>query len=194
MGEMGVVRTFRSAASVFAFDESNVKYWMYLVIHKLFEAFTPIDPFIQLISNFGDSAGEKAMVTIPYNTSYSITRQEILSVDWDNDVREKIKKMDVFLLILDIPFYCSNYCFNPSKDKFIIMDFPEAAKNPLQYIYILDEIADEIKRGTDIFEWHSKEWKPIPSNKILKHIYKAIEAKPGIFGFSIDLKKLLTTI
>jgi hypothetical protein len=69
------------------------------------------------------------------------------------------------------------------------MRFPEAISRPTQYVEVLDEIASEIKSGRDIFEWKNRSRK---DKGVPQRLLEAIEAKPGAFGFSIDLKKLLT--
>lgn len=53
------------------------------------------------------------------------------------------------------------------------------------------EVIRELQRLIDNQLAHDfKSAKPEQKNKLLQRLYNAIEAKPGVFGFAIDLKKL----
>ena len=162
------------------------KYWMYLAISEYFENVRPLDDFVQILINFGETLEDKAKVTLPLRGAYSRTRRSILRLSWDHDTWEDLDRTkDPYLLVLPKPLSS----FKPAEDQFIIMRFSEAISRPTQYVEVLDKIASEIKSGRDIFEWKNR---PRKDKGFPQRLLEAIEAKPGAFGFSIDLKKLLT--
>lgn len=164
------------------------KFWFYLVINEYYEDISLLDPFLQLIVNFGKTLGDKAEVNIPIKSAYSKIRREVLMCLWDHKLWEEFDKTkEIYFLVLQIPLSS----FQPHMHKSIIIDFPSAINNPMQYVAFLNELAIELKNDSNIFDWYSNEWKPNSVNKLLRKIYNAIEVKPGFLGFTIDLKKLL---
>ena len=160
-------------------------YWMYLVISEYFENLRQIGDFVQLIINFGNNLADKANVNVPLTGSYSTTRRDVLRLPWNRETWEELDRAkDPFLLITRKPFSS----FKPLSDEFITIRFPEAFSNAAQYVEILDEIARQIKSGANLFQWRNRNRKSVGFHQ---RIFEAIEAKPGAFGFSVDLKKLL---
>src|SRR4051794_38697300 len=59
------------------------KYWIYVVIHELYENLDSLTPFITLLENFGLSTENEVELVLPFRTKYASTRQEVLSLKWD---------------------------------------------------------------------------------------------------------------
>lgn len=164
----------------------ETKYWIYVVINEYYEGLLLQDSFVQLMINFGTSLGDKAKVVIPLKGHYCRTRRSVLKAAWEENTWEQLDKAtDIYMLAIPCPLSS----FRPKDHNFILMWLPNALETPTQYIHVLKDIANEITRGRDIFEWHLR--KTSKYNKFLRKLYSSVSAKPGIFGFSIDLKELL---
>lgn len=164
------------------------QYWMYLVINAYLEDFASIDPLIKLLRNFGKDLQDKALISLPLKGAYAKTRREVLNLPWSYKIWGELDRTsNPYLLITCTPL--AN--FYPAIDKYIIMHFPEAISNVAQYIELLNEIAEEIKADNDIFKWKQRKARQRIAGSTLKRVLESIEAKPGMFGFSVDLKKLL---
>lgn len=163
------------------------KYWIYVVINEYYEGLILQDSFIQLMINFGTSLGDTAKVIVPLKGHYCQTRRSVLNLSWDENTWEQLDRAtDIYMLITPYPLAS----FRPKNHKFILMWLPDATLNATQYINAMKSIAKEITTGNDIFEWHLQQTSK--KNKFIKLLSSSIEAKPGLFGFSIDLKKLLS--
>jgi hypothetical protein len=163
-------------------------YRMYLVLHGYFEDYAPLEPFIQIVINFGRKLGEKATMIVPMKGAYDSTRCSVLGLSWEPEMRQELDRTrDPYILVIRKPLSA----FRPDEDEYIIMQFPEAISNTSKYIEILDEIWREINAGNDIFAWKLESRTKV-TGKFLQRLFEAIEAKPGVFGFSINLKRLFT--
>jgi hypothetical protein len=170
------------------YTSHEYRYLMYLVLNEYLEDFEPIVPLIKLLRNFGRILQDKAMITLPMKGAYGKTRQAVLKLPWNYKTWEELDRThNPYLLITCTPL--AN--LDPVKDKFIIMHFSEATSNVAQYADVLDEIAKEIKCDKDIFKWKQMKARQQIRGRTLKRVLESVEAKPGAFGFSVDLKKLL---
>lgn len=167
-------------------------YSMYLVLNEYFDGYEPLEHFTRIVKNFGKKLGKEALVAVPMKGSYGTLRRDVLGLAWEPRIGQELERIKYpYILVTRKPLAY----FVPDQDEYIIMRFPEATYDSneiLKYVEVLDEIATEINKGADIFEWrHAKARKRI-AGKMLGRLYEAVEAKPGIYGFSIDLKKLIT--
>jgi hypothetical protein len=158
---------------------------MYFVISEDFEDYKPVENIISLLKNFARSLGEKAEVITPTRGHYKETHRQVTELSWPKYVKREIDaQVGPFLLVLDRKLVK----FEPLKDKFILLKFPDAFRDPEIYIPLLNEMKKRIKKKEDIFEWKSEGKK---GTGLFAQLIDAIEMKPGAFGFSVDLKKLL---
>jgi hypothetical protein len=171
------------------FDDPDYSYWMYLVISEFLQDYGPLEDFVQLVSNFGRVVDEKASVVIPFQDAYRDTRNYVLNQSWNSATRSELQNtLHPFILILKTPLAR----IDAEKDEIIILKFPEALAYSERYVELFSEIADEIFEGKDLFEWkHAKHRKEV-TGKVLNRIAESLSIKPGLLGFSIDVKKLLT--
>lgn len=170
------------------FDDPPYKYWMYLVINEYLEDVAKIDSLVQVILNFGKLLGDKGNVVIPMKGAYLETRKQVLELEWESNVFKQLKETeDPYLIIIGSKLKD----FVPLLHRFIVLFFKDGVSDPVQYIQILKEISEEIKSDRNIFKWKDGKDQNQPQGNLLRRIYDAIEIKPGAFGFSVDLKKLL---
>ncbi|MBD1862336.1 MULTISPECIES: hypothetical protein [Trichocoleus] len=173
-----------------SFENSfHQKYWMYLVVHELYEGLTSVDSFVTLIANFGKALGDKAEVVLPLKSAYKETRRSVTKKIWQPETAEDLAKtQDIYMLVIS---KCLSL-FDPEKgDKFLLLRFPGAESNPFQYIEILKSLEEEIHQNNNIFAWYCRRLNSQAKNDVAERIVSSVEAKPGIFGFSIDLKQLI---
>ena len=170
------------------FDDHHCEYWMYLVINEFLQNYRPLEDFIQLVSNFGRVVDERANVVIPFNDRYRETRNYVLNQSWNSATKTELQStLHPYILVLRTPLAR----IDTEKDELIILKFPEALAYSERYVELFSEIADEILKGNDLFEWrHAKHRKEV-AGKILNRVAESVSIKPGMLGFSIDIKKLL---
>ena len=167
----------------------RLKYWIYLVINESFEYYTPLEPLIQLVTNFGEELGDAAKVSLPGKGAYAKTRRSVLRRMWNDQIWVELDGTKTpYLLILKRPLSK----FIPNSHRFIIMRFPDAILDPSSFAEVLSSMAQEIMRGKDLFSWNQAKSRKGIANKLLKRLFAAAEAKPGLLGFTLDLKKLTT--
>ena len=77
--------------------------------------------------------------------------------------------------------------FDPQNDRYALIDFKEYKGDNNSYIDVLQDIEATVKAGNDLFEWW--ETKAKRSSSYFDRFLDAIELKPGVYGFSFDLKK-----
>ena len=177
------------AMAVSRFDDHDYSYWMYVVISEFLQDYGPLEDFIQLVSNFGRVVNDKACVVIPFQFAYRDTRTYVLNRPWKSPIADELQDtLHPFILILRT----SLPKFDAEKHEFIILKFPEALAYSEKYVALFSEIADEILGDRDLFEWKHTEHRKELAGKILNRVTESISMKPGILGFSIDIKKLLT--
>jgi hypothetical protein len=170
------------------FDDPDYSYWMYLVISEFLQNYGPLEDFIQLVSNFARVVDGRANVVIPFPDAYGGTRKYVLYQSWDSATRSELQNtLHPYILVLRTPLAI----IDAKKDEFIILKFPEALAYSERYLELFTEIAEEILAGKDLFEWKNAEHRKEVAGKILSRITEAVSIKPGILGFSIDIKKLL---
>lgn len=124
---------------------------------------------------------------IPLKGTFLKNKDAIQKLNWDDKTYEYLQSTkDIYFLVISTKI--DN--FDPMNDKYILIKFPEALTQPTKYVDVLNEIAQEIKSGSDIFEWCNNKNKT--SSKLLSKLFNSIEMKPGMFGFTIDLKTIFS--
>ncbi len=133
---------------------------------------------------FGAALGVDGTAIEPYATKTNSTFGEVEKKNWPPDVLKRIwASADGFMLIIDKDF--AN--FDPAIDRWGIIWLSDFEKEAETIYKLFDTLAKKAVAGEDIFDWVSSQSKKIKFEKAEGFF----EAKPGIFGFAINLKEIL---
>ena len=166
------------------------KYWMYLVIHELYENLASVESFITLIANFGKSLENKAEVVLPLKSAYKETRRSILRKAWDFKTTEKLAKtQDIYMLVLSQPLSS----FDPRNEERVFLDLGSQKQSLILFNMqkFLNLIGEEIRQDNNIFVSYFRHLASQQRSNMSERIISSVQARPGVFGFSVDLKQLL---
>ena len=76
---------------VWSFIQDTIpKYWMYIIIHEIYEDFELLEPLIKLFLNFGSSLADTAELIMPMKGSYKWNREIVLSLDWKDETQKQL--------------------------------------------------------------------------------------------------------
>lgn len=170
------------------YDEPDYIYWMYLVISEFYEDYPAIDPLLYLFTNFGKKVSNRANVITPERGAFGCTRDEVLSRPWDSRTQNELEDVRIpALLVIEKPFKQ----FTPVSDRFAVLRLTEAFGEVEQYATLFSRLALEINAGHDLFNWLQTSARKQLPGKLLRRLSESVEIKPGAFGLSIDVKRLL---
>lgn len=110
----------------------------------------------------------------------------IVSKKWPDDIREVFSR-DSGLQMLVLSKSLKD--FDPSEDKFVLVDFRGRALLPDGFFRVLKDIQAAIKDGKVLFEWFDDRAKL--ENSLAKRIYDASDVEIGVYFFSFSIKKFL---
>lgn len=132
------------------FLETRRTYWIYVVIHELFENLDMLMPFITVLENFGASLETRAEVILPNANTYARNRKDLLLLDWNQQVKNLLaQKKNPYMLIIPGKLYR----FKPKLTDYVIIDFPNPTNDLTSHFDILFELANEIKTKDRIADW-----------------------------------------
>jgi hypothetical protein len=140
------------------------------------------------LETFGEDLGIKGAVIQAYKAKKYETFQEVKEkANWPIVVRDRIDSEDYpFMLIINTDFKS----FDPQEHKWGIIWFSDFAGNPDTIPKILGNLIKKIKQDEDIFNYFGA----LNLKQDAKEFMKYFEMKPGIFGFSIDIKAFLNDL
>lgn len=137
------------------------------------------------LERFARRIGDNASLVRPFLGDVETARSEVLTKNWTPDQLDEVKKTPALLLIAvdfdsfdpqEHPWYLLNL------GSHIINNSPDVAK----FSRFFDELAAAVNdREVDVFERTHAIAQAIDTSEAAK----IFEAKPGIFGFSVDLIK-----
>jgi hypothetical protein len=147
------------------------------------------------LERFARNLGYSGAVIKPFLGDIEAIKTEVLSKNWTEREAHEVRKTPGLLLI-NIDFEK----FDPREHPWIFINLGERIQKdapdvPLTLIdHILSKLAESTRNAEkDIFQETNKILREVP----LTDVASVFEAKPGIFGFSIDIMKggkLLTTL
>lgn len=168
---------------------SHNRYSFYLVIHELYEDSDELVDFLAFLKAFGDKLKDRGTVVTPLPGAYERVKYFVPNRLWDSEYRKELEpRQNPYILVTEKEL--DN--FRPDESQYMILKFPEPSPKRGPYVGLFDYMAEEIRQNHSLFDWQYVSPQGPPVAKILKQIWTAVEAKPGAFGFSIDLKKLIT--
>ena len=80
--------------------------------------------------------------------------------------------------------------FNSLSDRWGVIWFSDFEKEPQNIYKIFDSLAKKASAGDDIFDWAAA----LSRNILYQKAEGYFEAKPGLFGFAIDLKAVINAL
>ncbi len=169
----------------------SCRYAFYLLFEDYIEAQSELArKFDPLLERFARNIGHSGVVVRPFTGDIETTRNQVLLKEWTHKEREEFRKTPG-LLIIEKDF--DN--FNPQGDRWLYLNFGEQIYNsPValsEYDDILSDLAEIISGSDgDFFE----EELPVVRRLKLLGVAEIFEAKPEIFGFSVDLKKAASVL
>lgn len=140
-----------------------------------------------LESVFARGIGNRGALVSSFSEDVEKNYAQVLSKPWPDEVRELLDDLsNPILLVIATDFGI----FDPNQDRFILINFNKVMKHQGDVeavIQVLREIERVVRAGEDLFQWW--EQRASKDRSLLNRLVNATEAKPGIWGFSFDLKK-----
>ncbi|SDR62402.1 hypothetical protein SAMN05444161_0406 [Rhizobiales bacterium GAS191] len=159
------------------------KYLFFLVTFTDFESKLTAELEKQWLP-FGSALGVDGTAVRAYFKRENQTFDEVQKKSWPSEVCDQMaKEQDPYMLIIDKPFYQ----FDPTKHKWGIVWFSKFFEHPQEIYRMFGSLAKKVKEGEDIFEWAASLTKKQKYGKLTKYF----DVKPGIFGFTVDIKSAL---
>ena len=179
-----------SYASDFYEEPERIKYWVYVVLNEIYEDFDDVEQFKRLVLNFGKKFDDTVKIVLPIKSRYEKTRRSVLKKAWNDKTRTVLEHtQDPYWLVLRE----SLRRFQPSRDEFGLIWFPDAINHPAQYLPMFGRMEKQIKHGKDLLNWVKHHNRRTKYQLAFNKLYSSLELKPGAFGFAIDLKALLAS-
>ena len=165
---------------------NGVKYLFFLLFEDYIQEQTQFVKELNLeLERFARNLGDKGALVRPFHGDIESSRKGILDKNWTESEKREISKTPA-LLMIDKDFDT----FNPEENSWLLFNFGEKLCEGIvgayKYKELLKAIVDAIKEDNiNIFEVAYKAQYELS----IKDATKVFTAKPGIFGFSIDLIK-----
>jgi hypothetical protein len=137
------------------------------------------------LEKFARDLKEAAPLWRPFKGDIERTRDEFLRKNWRHEEREEIEKTPAILMI-NVDFRE----FDPQVHPWFHLSFGHRLREGLPAAYEIGDMLNTLARvvresDQDIFEAASR----LKNEIKLSDATRVFEAKPGVFGFSIDLMK-----
>ena len=136
------------------------------------------------LERFARNLGDSAPVVKPFMGDIDATRSHVLEKPWTDNEKHEIRKTPG-LLMINVDFDI----FDPNRHPWIHLHFQErmqGARDTIGIRGLLGELALAVRNSDkDIFQEAHK--LQLQHQLSLEDVASVFEAKPGMFGFSVDL-------
>ena len=166
--------------------KGNFRYSFYLLYEDYIEVQKPFSrDFDLLLERFARNMGDYGVVVRPFLGDIETARSHILEKPWTEHEKKELRKTPG-LLVIDRDFDE----FNPREHRWLYLNFGGRIYDtpvPIdEYEDILSDLAEIVSNpDSDFF----KDALPVIRKLKMSGLAEIFEAKPEIFGFSVDLKK-----
>lgn len=128
---------------------------------------------------------EKAKLVVPFAGDEGATKRDVLEKNWTQRQREQIERTPG-ILIIDVDFDK----FDPQANHWFFFSFRDLMSNYgdisfFEVVDLLSTLSLCCNSGDNIFALADS----IARQRMLAELYDSFEIKPGIFGFTFDVKK-----
>lgn len=166
--------------------QGKFRYSFFLLYEDYIEAQSSFVREIDLLlERFARNMGDDGVVIRPFLGDIEKTRSHVLSKEWTEKEKSRLRDTPG-LLVIDKDFDE----FNPREHQWLYLNFGgqmyDSSVSIDEYEDVLSALVDIVANPeSDFF----KEALPIVRQLKLASVAEVFEAKPGVFGFSVDLKK-----
>ncbi len=137
-----------------------------------------------LEDTFARRLGRHGAVVTSFSENVEENYHRVLSKNWPPEVHEILENpRDPKLMVIASDFDE----FDPQNHPYALIDFRDYRGDTDAFLEILRELEKVVTTGQDLFQWW--ESKATESESLVGRAREAAELKPGIWGFSFDLKK-----
>jgi hypothetical protein len=163
-------------------DVGRRKYLFFLVAWNEF-----INPITEAVAQnreaFGESLGLHATVVQAYKgASYKVAK-EVKEKAWPPEVDRRMgEEQYPFMVAVENDFAQ----FEPSLHRWGVVWFSDLERDPATLWKVFSALARKVQRGEDLFDY----LRELSKNAKFKQAATYIEAKPGAFGVSINIKAI----
>lgn len=137
------------------------------------------------IATFGRDLGLQGTVIQAYENAKAQTFEEIKEKgNWPYDVHARFdSELYPFMVLINTDFAT----FDPENNEWAIVWFSDFSENPNSISEIFASLIRKMQRGDSLFNYFNS----LTRKKAAKKFIGYFEMKPGIFGFSVDIKAML---
>lgn len=138
-----------------------------------------------LLTNFARALEDTGALVKPFLGNAETTKSDILKKDWDEKEKLRIQQTPG-ILVIDTDFDK----FSPRLNHWFHFSFRDAMSKYgeveiFELKELLSALAELCRSGKEIFVFADE----IAKKKAMQELYDSFELKPGMFGFSFDIKK-----
>jgi hypothetical protein len=147
-----------------------------------------------LLTQFGQDLGHVGAIVKPFDAAISKTLEEVLNRKWIPSVFAQFNQKTPGLLVIDTDFKD----FDPTRDPYLFISLRDSMDEfgnmkVFEVKPLLTALSNAAERG-DLFQEFRKYHQDQQRRKAKETAWQAVEMKPGIFGFSINLKLALSAL
>ena len=163
-------------------DVGRRKYLFFLVAWNDFQN-SITEAVAQNREAFGESLGLHATVVQAYKGASYKVAEEVKHKAWPPDVDRRMGEEHYpFMIAIEDDFAM----FEPNLHRWGVVWFSDLERDPATLWKVFSALARKVQRGEDLFEY----LRTLSQNAMYKQAATYIEAKPGIFGISINIKAI----
>lgn len=166
--------------------KDGMNYLFFLLTEDYIESHRRITEDLEpLLRKFARDIGETGALVRPFHGDEEATKRDILTKDWAEKEKRRIEHTPGILAI-DVDFDKfnprSNHWFHFSM-RDLMSRYGEVSIFEAQEL--LSTLAEYCRSGKNIFKIADE----TARRKVMGELYDSFELKPGMFGFSFDIKK-----
>ncbi len=161
---------------------NSFDFYFTVMVDDYFECSTQGQAILRLIREvFAPGLKERGAVFDFFSSARPSQQQRVLDKNWSEDARATLQSSEPKLLLTDRLLAH----FNLAEHRYAFVHLPVDEQSALVN---LRDLAAMIARGDDPFILI--EQRAEDESSLVRRLFHAVEAKPGAFGFALDLKAL----
>lgn len=178
-----------ATTSYLGIERGRLNYLFFLVTENYIETNQRIAEALHpLLTEFAKELGDTGAVVKPFDEHASKTFEEVINKFWSTALHDQLRERTPGLLILA----CDLRAFDPTRDAYIFVSFRDSMDEygNVKAFEVRDllNVLTQASRKTDLFESVRKYLQDRKRTEAASTAWEAVQLKPGVFGFSLDLK------
>lgn len=175
------------ASNFLSVTRGNSEYLFILVAGEHWFEGQARDSLIPVLEKvFARNLGDRGTLVISFTKDAKSNLEQVLAKDWPPLVRDALEYSPAQLLVIDKDFEE----FSPPEHSYILIDFRDAPTDGVTAHRVLQQLEHAVNTRESLFAWWER--KALSGRTILRSLKEAIEARPGVLGFSVNLNKFLS--